>query len=81
MSRWELWSAPDGTEYGFFPEYNEHARRDVVAEGLVLIWTCEARGANDAMRMCNEHLGWEEYQPMLRPDGTPYPEDEDSRFG
>jgi hypothetical protein len=26
--------------------------------------------------MLYEHPGWGEYQPMLREDGTPYPEDE-----
>ncbi len=42
-----------------------------------MIWSTTAVGSNDAMRQMHRHLGWGEYRPMLRVDGTPYPEDED----
>jgi len=28
------------------------------------------------MKTLHVHIGWEDYQPMVRADGTPYPEDE-----
>lgn len=36
----------------------------------------EGISPNDAMRKYHEHMGWDSYKPMLREDGTPYPEDE-----
>lgn len=36
-----------------------------------------AKGINPAMRQLYAHLGWGEYRPMVRADGTPYPQDED----
>lgn len=41
-----------------------------------LVWTVEAASSNDAHRLYHEYMGWDPYQPMLREDGTPYPEDE-----
>jgi hypothetical protein len=29
------------------------------------------------MAKYHEHMGWEPYKPMLRVDGTPFPQDED----
>jgi hypothetical protein len=86
MRRWELWVTrhPDGTtEEAFFPDdevsgplYREWAAEDRAE----LIWTVEAKGSNDAMRKMYDHLGRGEYQPLLREDGTPYPEDEDDDY-
>ena len=44
--------------------------------GFSLHWTVQARGHNPAMRALHEYRGYEPYHPMLREDGTPYPEDE-----
>jgi hypothetical protein len=41
-----------------------------------LIWTVEAGSRNEAMQLYYDYMGWGRYQPMLRPNGTPYPEDE-----
>jgi hypothetical protein len=78
MRRWELWKG-DGV-YSFFPEENTQARQMAVEDDCVLIWEVIARGYNDAARRYNEYLGWDEYQPMHRSDGTPYPEDEDDEY-
>jgi hypothetical protein len=48
--------------------------------GATLIWEIDAPSSNAAMRALYEHLGYGPYQPMLRPDGTPYPEDEDDEI-
>jgi len=32
------------------------------------------------MKALYEHLGYGEYKPVLRPDGSPYPEDGDNDF-
>ena len=44
------------------------------------MWETVASSTNEAMRARNEYLGFEPYQPMLREDGTPYPEDEDDEL-
>jgi hypothetical protein len=81
MRRWEYWELPDGTEKTLIPDNRPEAREEVVAEGFVFRgWSTIARGYNDAMRAWHDHLGWGEYKPMLRDDGTPYPEDEDDAF-
>jgi hypothetical protein len=75
MARWELWESEGG--YSFFPETNTSARSMIEDEGgYRLIWTFEADGWDAAHRARHEFLAWEEYRPMLRDDGTPYPEDE-----
>lgn len=76
MRRWELWKSPDGTETSYFAEDDRHARDEARSSGLVYAWSTMAKSYNDAMRARNRYLGFEEYQPMVRPDGTPYPEDE-----
>ncbi|HAM01970.1 MAG TPA: hypothetical protein DCQ30_07040 [Acidimicrobiaceae bacterium] len=76
MRRWELWEGPDLT-HSFFASDNQDARRLTEGEGAVKIWETEATSYNDAKRALHEHMGWEPYKPMLREDGTPYPEDED----
>jgi len=43
-------------------------------------WEVEAASHNDAMRALYEHLDRGPYVPMLRDDGTPYPEDEDDEI-
>ncbi|MBV9660813.1 MAG: hypothetical protein JO337_06625 [Acidimicrobiales bacterium] len=43
-------------------------------------WTTTAKGMNDVMSQMYQHLGRGEYTPMLREDGTPYPEDEDDDY-
>jgi len=37
-------------------------------------------GQHRAMKALYEHLGYGEYKPVLRPDGSPYPEDGDNDF-
>ncbi|HXX91257.1 MAG TPA: hypothetical protein VEI83_13645 [Acidimicrobiales bacterium] len=76
MGHWELWEDPDGSTT-FFRSDNAKSRRMVEAAGAVLIWETDATGGNAAMQALHDHLGLEPYQPMLRKDGTPYPEDED----
>ncbi len=80
MRRWLLWEVRNSEgelkSHTFFPSENEWAMEEVKREGAVLVWEVEAEGSNAANRAKNEYLGWEEYQPMLRDDGTPYPEDE-----
>lgn len=75
---WELWQGEEGNS--FFPEDNEQARRMARDQGYICTWTTTAPGGNDAMRRLYEHLGLGAYEPMLRPDGTPYPEDEDDDY-
>lgn len=83
VRRWELWVAdgPDGRSESYFPvEGNpqvELHRRWAAEEGATLVWTTTAKGSNDGMRQMYAYLGRPEYQPPLRDDGTPYPEDED----
>jgi hypothetical protein len=84
MRRWELWSGTDADgaiSDTFFRADNDMARQMAIAEGLTLEWSTFAEGINDAMRTLHVHMGWEEYKPMLRPDGTPYPEDEADEDG
>jgi len=80
VRRWELWQRPDGTESRFVPSTRDSDVEAAERDGLVMLWSTTAVGSNDAMRQMYRHLGWDEYQPMLRADGTPYPEDEDDRF-
>lgn len=47
------------------------------AAGGEMIWETDAASYNAAMRSLYEHMGWDPYNPMLRKDGTPYPEAED----
>jgi hypothetical protein len=76
VARWQLWQSEDRTELSFFPASNTQARQIAEADGDHLVWEVDAIGWNAAMAARNEHLGWEPYRPMLRPDGTCYPEDE-----
>ncbi len=75
MKRYELWTS--ATSRSFFREDNEQVRRLAHEDGETLTWETMARGYNDAQRALHEYLGLGEYQPMLRPDGSVYPEDED----
>jgi hypothetical protein len=74
MRRWELWRG-EGFDV-FCPATSEKARAMARADGAVKVWETEASRWNEAMRARNEYQGWEPYQPILRADGTPYPEDE-----
>jgi hypothetical protein len=78
VRRWELWSGDDG--HTFFPEENERERQMAQADGYVLTWETMAQSMNCAHRALYAYLGWGEFKPMLRPDGTPYPEDEDDDY-
>jgi hypothetical protein len=80
VRRWELWQLPDGTESRFIPSTRPEQAEEAKGDGLVMIWSTTAVGSNDAMRQMYRHLGWGEYRPMLRSDGTPYPDDEDDQF-
>ena len=59
------------------PVYRQWAEE----QGAELVWTVEAKGMSDAMRRMYEYLGRGEYQPPLREDGNPSPEDEDDAYG
>ena len=74
-SRWVLWVSD--SQERFIPDWMEDHAAEAAADGLVPVWTCIARGPNDAERQRYAWAGWGEYQPMLREDGTPYPEHED----
>lgn len=79
MQQWELWvaSGPDGSSESFFSSDNpmvETYRKWAQDDGGTLVWTTTANGTDDAMRQVYRYLGRGEYQPMLREDGTPYPE-------
>lgn len=82
MRRWELWVG--STVEHFFPVEDdpqiELSRQWAREDGATLVWTTTARGMNDAMRQMYRHQGRGEYQPPLREDGTPYPEDEDDGY-
>jgi hypothetical protein len=78
VRRWELWVCEDG--HSFFPDSNDQERQSARADGGVLSWETTVKSTNDAHRALYEHLGWGEFKPMLRADGTPYPEDEDDDF-
>ncbi|PPD31007.1 MAG: hypothetical protein CTY20_01165 [Hyphomicrobium sp.] len=75
MRRWQLWQGLGG--HAYFPDDNSQAQSTAIAGGYVLTWHCMAKGINPAMRQLYAHLGWGEYHPMVRADGTPYPQDED----
>ena len=74
MMRWELWSGEGG--HSFFRENNDQARRMAQEDGYALAWEVHAAGYVEAMTLMHEHLGYEPYQPMLLPDGTPAPDPE-----
>jgi len=81
VRRYELWLGEDG--YHFFPDDVdgvERLRREAQAEGKVLAWDVVAKGYNPAQRALYAHLGYGEYRPMLRADGTPYPDMEDDEY-
>ena len=69
MRRYELWGG------SFFPEHNTKARQMVIEDGSSLDWECWAEGWIPAMQQMHEHCGYGEYKPMLRSDGTHYPQD------
>lgn len=74
MAQWELWLSSDDTGHMFFREDNSQARDRAKAEAFTLDWTVEAVGHNAAKQALYDHLGWGLYKPVLRDDGTPYPE-------
>lgn len=87
MGQWELWrqtTTSGGIVHTFLPA-DARPPRDSPEWGPddwaepELIWTVEARSTNDAMSRFHAYMGYEAYRPMLRDDGTPYPEDEAPR--
>lgn len=80
VRRWELWEGDHENGVGtsaFFPSTNRQARLRAMEEGLVKTWETEASSSNEAMQAQYDRMGFGTYRPMLREDGTPYPEDED----
>jgi hypothetical protein len=75
MGRYQLWVSNESQS--FFREDNEQALRFAQEDGAQLVWEVTAVGSNEAMAKYHEHMGWEPYKPMLRVDGTPFPQDED----
>jgi hypothetical protein len=78
MQRYELWQNEDG--HSFFPEHNNQARERAVADGQKFVWEVTAKGHNSAHQLLYDHLDFGTYRPMLQPDGTPYPHDEDDDY-
>jgi hypothetical protein len=78
MRRWELWQSEN--QHDYFPSTSEKSRVMARVEGAVKVWETEASSTNEAMRARNRHLGFDPYKPMLRDDGTPYPEDDDDEI-
>jgi hypothetical protein len=78
VRRYELWIGPESES--FFDEGNELARRFAIEDGATLVCEVEAPSTNAAMRAYHEYRDLEPYKLMLRPDGTPYPEDEDDDY-
>lgn len=72
------WSNRDGTKFalcrGPGPPRLADGTADPGAE--VALYTFEADSYNGAMAEYYRRQGWEPYRPMLRDDGTTYPEDE-----
>jgi hypothetical protein len=64
----------------FFSEENDQARQMSIEDGAELEWQVVAPSANEASQALYDYRGWGEYKPMLRDDGTPYPEDEDDDY-
>lgn len=79
MGRWELWGTD--CEWSFFSEDNDAARQMAVRDGHELLWEVDAPSRNAAHQARNDYFGWGKYEPMLRADGTPYPEDEADDIG
>jgi hypothetical protein len=75
MQRWELWQHADGT-LTYFRSDKEQQRKKAEEAGGALVWETEVPGFTEAMRAWYGVQGFELYEPMLREDGTPYPEDE-----
>jgi hypothetical protein len=75
--RYELWREDgDGTTYQLSAVgLVDQMGWDADEPDPVLVRTFEALSLADAKRQMHEYLGWEPYEPMVRPDGTPYPED------
>jgi hypothetical protein len=83
--RYELWELPDPPEneaFGdwFLLEGDSDGRRMAIEDGCVVTWSVEARGWDEAKAALHVYRGWEPYKPMLRDDGTPFPEDEDDKY-
>jgi hypothetical protein len=78
MRRWELWTSE--TSQSFFAEENDQARRMAEEDGEVFTWEVVANSSNKAMRAMYSYRRWGDYKPLLRDDGTPYPEDEDDDY-
>jgi hypothetical protein len=80
MRRWELWSGETGSMFIRAEDDESPLVTEAIEEGWQKTWECVAKGTNDAMRQMYAHQWHGEYKPMLRDDGTPYPEDEDDDY-
>jgi hypothetical protein len=69
-----------GRKFILLPGENEQARKMALDDGESLVWENDCQGHNDALRKMYVFRGWGEYRPMLREDGSPFPEDEDDDF-
>lgn len=78
VKRWELWTSDESLS--FFPEDNEQARQSAIEDGESFEWAVTARGWNSAHQAMWVYRGWGNYQPSLREDGTPHPEEEDDNY-
>lgn len=67
----------DGTYLARCPDtgHSPHCGHHLLAPQAKVTWSYNAKSRNDAMRGVAEHLG-HTFVPMLRDDGTPYPEDD-----
>jgi hypothetical protein len=78
MQRYELWQNEHG--HSFFPEHNHEARDLAQRDGQTFIWEVTAKSLNAAHQLLYDYLDFGIYRPMLQPDGTPYPHDEDDDY-
>jgi hypothetical protein len=68
----------DGDEvtFGTGKSIDAQRRTGLIGADAIHIASIKARSYLDAMRKYYAAMGWGEYKPMLRDDGTPYPEDQ-----
>jgi len=73
---WQIWQSDDGVTFSTAEGIAEQLRNGTLAPGARKIASITASSHNDAMRQYHEAMGWEPYKPMLREDGSLFPEDE-----
>jgi len=60
---YQLWYILYTGSYSFFPT-NNHSARKCLEDDSQLIWLVEADKWEEACKLMNLYLGWEEYKPF-----------------